>query len=52
VLAVVKAFNAKAFFRKSIVFLSYDTPKLGGPSGEGRATDLGVNDTTEIYRLV
>jgi hypothetical protein len=41
VLTVVKAFNAKAFFRKSIVFLSYKTPKLVGTRGEGRATDLG-----------
>ncbi|XP_006658869.2 uncharacterized protein LOC102701845 [Oryza brachyantha] len=34
VLAAVKAFNAKAFFRKSIVFLSYETPVPGPKPGE------------------
>lgn len=33
VLAAVKAFNAKAFFRKSIVFLSYETPVPGPKQG-------------------
>lgn len=34
VLAAVKAFNAKAFFRKSIVFLSYETPVPGPKPGQ------------------
>lgn len=34
VLAAVKAFNAKAFFRKSIVFLSYEAPVPGPKPGE------------------
>ncbi|KAL6841929.1 hypothetical protein ACP4OV_028441 [Aristida adscensionis] len=33
VLAAVKAFNAKAFFRKSIVFLSYEAPVPGPKPG-------------------
>ncbi|KAG2638571.1 hypothetical protein PVAP13_2NG603000 [Panicum virgatum] len=34
VLAAVKAFNAKAFFRKSIVFLSYEAPVPGPKPGQ------------------
>jgi len=34
VLAAVKAFNARAFFRKSIVFLSYETPVPGPKPGQ------------------
>ncbi|TVU37686.1 hypothetical protein EJB05_11014, partial [Eragrostis curvula] len=33
VLAAVKAFNAKAFLRKSIIFLSYETPVPGPKPG-------------------
>jgi hypothetical protein len=34
VLAAVKAFNARAFFRKSIVFLSYEAPVSGPKPGQ------------------
>ncbi|CAL5085810.1 unnamed protein product [Urochloa decumbens] len=34
VLAAVKAFNSKAFFRRSIVFLSYETPVPGPKPGQ------------------
>jgi len=34
VLAAVKAFNARAFFRKSIVFLSYEAPVPGPKPGQ------------------
>ncbi|XBI53443.1 hypothetical protein VPH35_035671 [Triticum aestivum] len=34
VLAAVKAFNAKAFFRRSIVFLSYEAPVRGPKPGQ------------------
>ncbi|XP_072990422.1 uncharacterized protein [Typha latifolia] len=34
VLAAIKEFNSRTFFRKSIVFLSYDTPVPGPKPGE------------------